>query len=73
VYKTKGLQVVENFSSKLELPLEQLESIDADHMQMTRYSSKYDQGYRDICDILKLFIGQEIESQQKASTRVPTG
>jgi hypothetical protein len=73
VYKTKGLQVVENFSSKLELPLEESESIDADHMQMARYSSKDDQGYRDIRDILKRFIGQEIESQQKASTRVPTG
>jgi hypothetical protein len=56
-----------------------VETIDADHMQMARYSSKDDQGYRNIRDVLKAFIGQEIERQQKpqnsfvASTGVPTG
>jgi hypothetical protein len=55
---------VEDFSSKLDLPraLETVESIDANHMQMARYSSKDDQGYRAISSVLKSFIRQELES-----------
>ncbi|KAJ6192019.1 hypothetical protein J3E72DRAFT_176595, partial [Bipolaris maydis] len=44
---------VENFSSKLGLLQESVETIDANHMQMVRYSSKSDQGYQNIHDILK--------------------
>lgn len=55
---------MEDFSSKLDLPrtLETVESIDANHMQMTRYSSKDDQGYRAISSVLKRFVRQELES-----------
>jgi hypothetical protein len=57
--------VVEDFSSKLDLPraLETVESIDANHMQMVRYNSKDDQGYRAILGILNGFIRQGLESQ----------
>ncbi|KAF2715541.1 hypothetical protein K504DRAFT_396977 [Pleomassaria siparia CBS 279.74] len=56
----KGLdeKVVDDFSSKLDYldKLETVESIDANHMQMVRYSSKDDQGYRAISGILRSFV-----------------
>jgi hypothetical protein len=65
--------VVDDFSSKLDLPraLETVESIDANHMQMVRYSSKDDQGYRAIVGVLRAFI-RELESQQIPPTNVAT-
>ncbi|KAI4940646.1 hypothetical protein J4E91_011283 [Alternaria rosae] len=64
----KGLseKVVDDFSSKLDLPreLETVESIDANHMQMARYSSRDDQGYRAISGVLKAFVRQELERRQ---------
>jgi hypothetical protein len=64
--------VVDDFSSKLDLPraLETVESIDANHMQMARYSSKDDQGYRAISGILKAFVRKELESQQILSADI---
>jgi hypothetical protein len=58
--------VVDDFSSKLDLPraLETVESIDANHMQMARYSSRDDQGYRAISGVLKACARQELESLQ---------
>ena len=58
--------MVDDFSSKLDLPraLETVESIDANHMQMARFSSKDNQGYRAISGVLKAFVRQELESQQ---------
>jgi hypothetical protein len=41
-----------------------VESIDANHMQMARYSSRDDQGYRAISGVLKACVQQELESQQ---------
>lgn len=62
----KGLaeKVVDDFSSKLDLPqtLETVESIDASHRQMARYNSKNDQGYRAISSVLKSFIRQKLET-----------
>jgi hypothetical protein len=57
--------VVDDFSSKLDLPraLETIESIDADHMQMVRYSSRGDEGYRAIFSIFKGYISNELEIQ----------
>jgi hypothetical protein len=54
---------VDDFSSKLDLPmaLETVESIDANHMQMARYCSKDDQGYRAISGVLKSFVRQELD------------
>ncbi|KAH0045052.1 hypothetical protein KCU78_g285, partial [Aureobasidium melanogenum] len=64
----KGLneKVVDDFSSKLDLPrtLETVKSIDANHMQMARYSSRNDQGYRAISGVLKTFVRQELGNQQ---------
>jgi hypothetical protein len=59
---------VDDFSSKLDLPrtLEMVESIDANHMQMARYNSKDDQGYRAIYGVLKRFIQQELGNQRLA-------
>jgi hypothetical protein len=58
--------VVDDFSSKLDLPrgLETVESIDANHMQMARYSSRDDQGYRAISGVLKVCVRQKLESLQ---------
>ncbi|KAL9616022.1 MAG: hypothetical protein Q9160_009060 [Pyrenula sp. 1 TL-2023] len=70
----KGLdeKVVDDFSSKLDLPreLETVESINVNHMQMARYSSKEDEGYRAISGILKDFVRQELGSQQFQSTNI---
>jgi hypothetical protein len=57
---------VDDFSSKLELPraLDTVENINTNHMQMARYSSRDDQGYRAISGVLKAFVQQELESQQ---------
>ncbi|KAF1936591.1 hypothetical protein EJ02DRAFT_459401 [Clathrospora elynae] len=65
-------KVVDDFSSKLGLPraLETVESIDANHMQIARYSSKGDQGYRAISGVLKAFVRQELENQQIPPTSV---
>ncbi|KAH9865613.1 hypothetical protein J1614_009198 [Plenodomus biglobosus] len=59
-------EVVDDFSSKLDLPrgLETVESIDANHMHMARYSSRDDQGYRVISVVLKACVRQELESLQ---------
>lgn len=60
----KGLhgKVVDDFSSKLDLPrpLETVESIDANHIQMVRCSSKEDARYRAISGVLKQYIRKEI-------------
>jgi hypothetical protein len=62
------VQVVDDFSSKLDLPrtLETVESIDANHMQMARYSSKDDQGYRAISGVLKATIREGMDSGSPA-------
>ena len=58
--------MVDDFSSKLDLPqeIETVETIGANHMRMTKYSSKDDEGYRAIAGVLKAYIGKELESQQ---------
>jgi hypothetical protein len=52
------MQVVDDFSSKLDLPraIETVESIDADHMQMARCGSRDDARYRAIVGVLKKFV-----------------
>lgn len=54
---------MDDFSSKLDLPraLETVESIDANHMQMVRYSSREDYGYRAICGVLKATIREGMD------------
>ena len=54
-------------SSKLDLPreIETVESIDANHMQMARFSSKEDQGYRAISGVLAVFVRQKLETLQQ--------
>jgi len=51
-------QVVDDYSSKLDLPrpLETVESIDANHMQMARCRNKDDPQYRDILGVIKQFL-----------------
>lgn len=53
-----GLQVVDDFSSKLDLPraIETVESIDANHMQMARCVSRDDARYRAVGGVLKKFV-----------------
>ena len=63
---------MDDFSSKLDLPrtIETVESIDANHMQMTKYGSKDDQGYRAIFGTFKSFMRQELESSKIPATNV---
>ena len=44
--------------------METVESIDANHMQMVRYSSRDDQGYRAVVGILKEYVRKELERQE---------
>ncbi|USP73041.1 hypothetical protein yc1106_00315 [Curvularia clavata] len=63
-------QVVDDYSSKLDLPrdVEIVESIDANHMQMARCSSRDDQVYRVISGVLKAFVEQELKNQEMPLT-----
>jgi hypothetical protein len=57
---------VDNFSSKLDLAREQetVETIDANHMEMARCSSRDDACYRQICGVLKQFIRTRLSSRE---------
>jgi hypothetical protein len=57
---------VDDFSSKLDLPsaLETVESIDANHMQMARCSSKDDPRYRAIVGVLRQFVRKGLLKKQ---------
>ena len=51
------IQVVSDFSSKLGLPkIENVESIDANHVQMARCADRSDESYRSIAGVLKQFL-----------------
>jgi hypothetical protein len=62
---------VDDFSLKLDLPreLETVESIDANHMQMARYCSKDEYGYRAISGVLKNFVRQGLDGKETSPTR----
>lgn len=72
--------MVDDFSSKLDLPrpLETVESIDANHMQMARCSDRADPRYRAIAGVLKqfmrnmVFIGDESRPQEMELTASST-
>jgi tetratricopeptide (TPR) repeat protein len=57
-----GGQVVDDFSSKLDLPraLETVESIDANHMEMARCRNRADPRYRAILGVLKQFMSSQV-------------
>ncbi|KFZ18653.1 hypothetical protein V501_01091 [Pseudogymnoascus sp. VKM F-4519 (FW-2642)] len=67
----KGLdsKVVDNFSSKLDLARgqETVETIDANHMEMARCSSRDDARYRQICGVLKQFIRTGLSTKETNS------
>ena len=52
------MQVVSDYSSKLDLPrqLETVETIDANHMQMARCGDRLDHRYRAISGVIKQFL-----------------
>ena len=52
------VKIVDDFSPKVNLlsAQETVETIDANHMQMTKYGSKDDPGYRAVAGVLKAFI-----------------
>ncbi|KAJ6263594.1 hypothetical protein Dda_2162 [Drechslerella dactyloides] len=64
--KGLGSKVVDNFSSKLDLAVEQetVETIDANHMEMVRCCSRDDERYRQIYGILKQFIKTELPNRE---------
>ena len=53
--------MVDDLSSIIEHPREVIESIDANHMEMTKFHSSEDQGYRKIQRALSGFIDQIVE------------
>jgi hypothetical protein len=57
---------VDKFSSKLDLAREQetVETIDANHMEMARCTSRDDARYRQICGVLKKFIRTELPKRE---------
>ncbi|MCJ1246352.1 hypothetical protein MMC30_003559 [Trapelia coarctata] len=54
--KARPPLVVNDFSSKLDYPLEVLETIDADHVGMAKFSSTSSPGYRDLLQALQGYI-----------------
>lgn len=64
--------MVDDLSSKVDLPSAQetVETIDANHMQMTKYNSKDDPGYRDVSKVLGSFIERQLKVKQVASSEV---
>ena len=67
------MKVLDDFSSRVGLaPVQEtVETIDVNHMQMTRYSSSDDSGYRAISSVLQEFIGRRWKTQEEVSTEVP--
>ncbi|UPL00108.1 hypothetical protein LCI18_011042 [Fusarium solani-melongenae] len=74
-------KVVDDFSSKFDLPptIQTVESIDADHSRMTKFSDKDDPGYCAVLGVLRQFVRsspepkseQEVEARVKATTVTP--
>ncbi|KAJ3531234.1 hypothetical protein NM208_g8967 [Fusarium decemcellulare] len=65
-------KVVDDFSSKLDLPptIETVETIDANHSQMTKFADKNDAGYCDVSGVLKACIRSSIKNEMSRSTPV---
>ncbi|KAI9849349.1 MAG: hypothetical protein M1837_004809 [Sclerophora amabilis] len=59
-------QVVNDFSSKLDHPLEIVERIDANHMELARFASASDPGFRKLSGVLQGYIAQ-IEQDRDVS------
>ncbi|KAI8711509.1 NB-ARC domain-containing protein [Fusarium sp. LHS14.1] len=74
-------KVVDDFSSKFDLPptIQTVESIDADHSHMTKFSDKDDSGYRAVLGVLRQFARsrpeprteQQVEARVEATTVTP--
>lgn len=74
-------KVVDDFSSKFDLPptIQTVESIDADHSHMTKFSDKDDSGYRAVLGVLRQFARskpqprteQQLEAKVEAVTVTP--
>ena len=67
------MKVVDDFSSKVDLPSAQetVETIDANHTQMTKYNSKDDSAYRAVSGVLKAFIGGLLKAQEVVPREAP--
>ncbi|KAL1841792.1 hypothetical protein VTJ49DRAFT_6545 [Mycothermus thermophilus] len=72
-YAALGQKVVENFSSQLGIggDLETIESINADHRDMTKFSDKEDEGYRAVRGVLQTCI-RTLPAQSRPSVAAPT-
>jgi hypothetical protein len=59
------MQVVDDFSSKLDLAqsIETVQSIDANHMQMARCTSRNDPRYRSISTVLRRAVQKTLQEQ----------
>ncbi|KAI8651259.1 NB-ARC domain-containing protein [Fusarium keratoplasticum] len=74
-------KVVDDFSSKFDLPptIQTVESIDADHSRMAKFSDKDDPGYCAVLGVLRQFVRsssepkteQQVEARVEATTVTP--
>ncbi|KAL8999156.1 MAG: hypothetical protein Q9169_001935 [Polycauliona sp. 2 TL-2023] len=51
-------KVVSDFSSKLDHPLETVETIRGNHMEMARFSDEYDEGYRTLFKVIERCVAE---------------
>ena len=69
--------MVDDFSSKVDLPSarETVETIDANHTQMTKYNSRDHPGYRAVSGVIRAYIGQLLKAQEivLAEVSLPPG
>lgn len=66
--------MVPDFSSKVELPpaQETVETMDANHMEMTKFSKRDDAGYRDVSGVLEKWTNELLlKAQQVDSVEAP--
>lgn len=64
-------KVVDDFSSKLDSPLEVVETIDANHMQMARFTGVEDPGYRKVSSVIATFV-VHLQRDREAETSTAT-
>lgn len=65
--------MVNDFSSKLDYPLEVLETIDADHVGIAKFASTSSPGYRDLLQALQGYIRDaQTSSTDQVSCKLPS-
>lgn len=66
------MKVVDDFLSKVDLASTQktVETINANHIQMTKYSNRDNPGYQVVSDAFKVFIGRQLKAKKVEPTKI---